>query len=143
MMLVILLSLKRMESLQNGLQPHSRATLFVSIRAVSLASSQYLRWLGVNGPERIDVNVNSVGTKDLSHFTSFLVAVNVLLGSYFAPFKVYSLISTMTHLRERQYVLRFHCCTTFMYSTLMCSKQKPLSLLHKSVIEFGSFSFCT
>ena len=40
MMLAILFSLKTMESLQNGLQPHSGATPLFSIRTVLLASSQ-------------------------------------------------------------------------------------------------------
>ena len=39
MILAILLLLKRMELLQNGLQPHSQATQLISIRVVLLASS--------------------------------------------------------------------------------------------------------
>ena len=40
MMLVIQFSLKTMESLENGLQPHSGATVLFSMITVSLASSQ-------------------------------------------------------------------------------------------------------
>ena len=43
MTLAILFSLKRMESLENALQPHSGATPLFSMRAVLLASSQSYR----------------------------------------------------------------------------------------------------
>ena len=47
-MLAILLWLKTMDLLQNGLQPNYWATLLCSMSAVSLASSQYYRSIGAD-----------------------------------------------------------------------------------------------
>ena len=45
----IQLSLKSMESLPNGLQPHSPATALISMKAVSLVIAVLMRRLGING----------------------------------------------------------------------------------------------
>ena len=73
---VILLSMKTIESLQNGLQPYSGENPLFSMRAVSLAPAQLTLTLGVNGPLKCMEKVITARKRSLGQHNIFYTCLS-------------------------------------------------------------------